>query len=132
MRLRIVKPFDKFLYGLFGYLAVIMVSLLGSALGGAPVGAVVVVAAFSAWIIIGARLFRIEDEPLDAPRPWWRLTGRPAAGFVIAALFALQALGSWAASLTGGVTGPTSGATTTVCAIAAVAYLGSSLRLRRP
>ena len=35
-------------------------------------------------ILVGARIFRVREEDPIPPRPWWQLTGRPKAGFVIA------------------------------------------------
>lgn len=42
-------------------------------------------------IILGARIFRARNEDPVPPRPWWQLTGRPKAGFVIAGFI----LGGW-------------------------------------
>jgi hypothetical protein len=39
-----------------------------------------------ALIYLATRVFRVREEPLVRPRAWWRATGRPTAGFVIAAL----------------------------------------------
>jgi hypothetical protein len=45
----------------------------------------------SAFAVVGfgSRVFRATGEPVAPPRVWWRATGRPAAGFVIASLFVL-------------------------------------------
>lgn len=50
----------------------------------------------SAIVVVGVygltRVFRGEDEPEGVRRPWWRLTAYPLAGFVLALLFAAQAI----------------------------------------
>lgn len=35
------------------------------------------------------RIFRVKEELLLAPRPWWKLTGRPRAGFVLGAYWGI-------------------------------------------
>ena len=40
----------------------------------------------------GSRVFRAQGEPVAQPRVWWRATGRPTAGFVLAALFVFAAV----------------------------------------
>jgi hypothetical protein len=49
---------------------------------------VIASAVFVTAIAVGARTFRARGEDPVPPRPWWQLTGRPQAGFVIAALLA--------------------------------------------
>jgi len=44
------------------------------------------------FVLIAARVFRSTAEPGDEPRPWWRMTGRPTAGFILGGLTALAAL----------------------------------------
>lgn len=136
MTLRIVNPYGKFLYVLIGGIAVVLLNLLVAALVGPVVGPVLYVVVLFGWILAGARVFRVPEEPIEPPRPWWKLTGRPTAGFVLAALFALQAITNQLTPVLGGRAGDGGGSTTTAtvvtvaCAIAAVAYLASSLRLR--
>jgi hypothetical protein len=137
MRLRILNPYGKFLYVLVGWIAVVLINLLVVALVGPVVGPVLYVVVLFGWILVGARIFRVPEEPIEPPRPWWRLTGRPTAGFVLAALFALQAITNQLTLVIGdrgraGEDGGTASVTvvTVACAIAAVAYLASSLRLR--
>jgi uncharacterized membrane protein YfcA len=43
-------------------------------------------------VLLAARLFRTAAEP-DAPRPLWRMTGRPTAGFVLGIVLAIFAIG---------------------------------------
>jgi hypothetical protein len=42
-------------------------------------------------VLLATRVFRVREET-NAPRPWWRATGRPLAGFVIGALFAVAVI----------------------------------------
>jgi hypothetical protein len=132
---RILNPYGKFLYVLMGGIAVVLLNLLVAALVGPVVGPVLYVVVLFGWIIVGARIFRVPEEPIEPPRPWWKLTGQPTAGFVLAALFALQAITNQLPRTPGGRAGD-DGSTTTAtvvtvaCAIAALAYLASSLRLR--
>jgi uncharacterized membrane protein YfcA len=44
-------------------------------------------------ILLAGRVFRGAREPGDQPRPWWRMTGAPTAGFVLGAIFGIAALG---------------------------------------
>jgi hypothetical protein len=136
---RILNPYAKFLYVLVGWIAVVLLNLLVVALVGPVVGPVLYVVVLFGWILVGARIFRVPEEPIEPPRPWWRLTGRPTAGFVLAALFALQAITNQVSLVLSdrgragdGDDGGTASVTvmTAACAIAAVAYLASSLRLR--
>ncbi|MCU1529554.1 MAG: hypothetical protein JWP75_3317 [Frondihabitans sp.] len=43
-------------------------------------------------MIIAVRTFRVVEEDIAAPRPYWRLTGRPTAGYWLAALNVLGAI----------------------------------------
>lgn len=44
-----------------------------------------------AWIYYLTRAFRgLPEDPMSA-RPWWRMTARPKAGFVLGVLFAVEA-----------------------------------------
>jgi len=44
-----------------------------------------------AYVIVGVRIFRGAGENRADPRPWWRATARPAAGFWIGGLLAALA-----------------------------------------
>ncbi len=46
----------------------------------------------AAFVLSATRAFRSAGEPVAPPRSWWRATGRPATGFVLAALFAAGAV----------------------------------------
>lgn len=43
----------------------------------------------------GARIFRVREEDPIPPRDWWRLTGRPKAGFVMATLLVVADITLW-------------------------------------
>lgn len=43
----------------------------------------------SAWIYYATRIFRGPGELLNEPRPWWRMTARPTAGYVLGAVMLL-------------------------------------------
>jgi len=81
-------------------------------------------------VLGGARIFRGRNELLLAPRPWWRMTAKPLAGFVLGAWWAMGALNSilllWAGrsaavSIIDGVP----------VLLLAVLYFASSIRLLR-
>ena len=78
-----------------------------------------------------ARTFRSPGEEVTPPRPWWRLTGRAATGYVWAAVFLTHSasLGIMAAH----TDQPASYAVTAVLyAALAALFLHSSIRLSRP
>ncbi len=88
---------------------------------------------FVAAIIFGARVFRARGEDPIPPRPWWQLTGRPKAGFVIAVLLASADLITWLGGsselspdeLTAWIL------SSAVNAVVIVAYIRSSILLRQ-
>lgn len=59
-----------------------------------PVNVLVMNAIVVAVVAVGCRSFRGRGEDVAAPRPWWRMTARPTAGFVIAALVLVNAAGA--------------------------------------
>lgn len=50
-------------------------------------------------IVLGARIFRSRHEDPLPPRPWWQLTGRPRAGFVIGGLISVGSLATYVSDL---------------------------------
>jgi hypothetical protein len=93
---------------------------------GLPDTAVPFVAAvgFLVMVVVGVRLFRGEDEPVEPPRAWWRMTARPFAGFLLAAYFVADGL----------LARPTVGSGpdvlgTVLMLLVASAYVGSSVTL---
>lgn len=92
--------------------------------------ALVTLAPHVAWIYFGTRIFRGREELLQPPRPLWRMTARPRAGFILGGLFAVTAL----YCIPGVVGAPLSLFWwTTIAEYAAFAalYITSSVRLRR-
>ena len=86
-----------------------------------------------ATIIVGARVFRVREEDPVPARPWWQLTGRPKAGFVIVGLIVVGDIFAWVGQITGWSPGDTpSLILNSVFNIAIVAmYVRSSVLLRR-
>ena len=84
------------------------------------------------FVLSATRAFRSAGEPVAPPREWWRATGRPAAGFVLAVLFAVGALFT-ALTEPRGVAENVPGWWLNVILTAAIAvyYLQSSIRLVR-
>jgi hypothetical protein len=87
--MRIRNPGVKFLYFL-GY--VVLQIVVTSAYGivtivppaiGQTVGPLLLLAA----VALGVRSFRGAGEDIAAPRPWWRMSARPAAGFILGGAF---------------------------------------------
>ncbi|MEN0083880.1 MAG: hypothetical protein AAGC66_03845 [Leifsonia sp.] len=120
---RITSATTKVAYVVAAYAITITLAFGLAAAFGAAAGVLVVGVLQLVLIGIAVRVFRGRDEAVVPPRPWWKMTARPFAGFVMAALFAAQAVcavfapsvGSWAAALAG--------------ALIAVGYLNSSVRL---
>jgi hypothetical protein len=94
---------------------------------------VIASAVFVTAIAVGARTFRARGEDPVPPRPWWQLTGRPQAGFVIAALLVSADVITWLRQ------GPELSSddlpawvvSSAVTAVVVVAYIRSSILLRR-
>jgi len=88
--LRVTNPWHKlgFLLG-----QVVLVRAFAAVLGLVlPTAALTIVieAVFLVTIVALARSFRGRDEPVAPPRPWWRLTARPRAGWWLGLLFVLS------------------------------------------
>jgi hypothetical protein len=84
-----------------------------------------------AYVILGTRTFRGEGENREDPRPWWRATARPAAGFWLGAALAVLAFISCVGAL---ASKPENSFVPAVACISyallAAFYLNSSYRLR--
>lgn len=127
--MRIVQPAAKIGTVLLG----LIVTLLAFLAVGLSIGNLGLAGAFglvgtlvtTGWCV---RTFRGESEDREAPRPWWRLTERPLAGYLVALLFVAQAIG-----VTGTSAVPAGVRVTAavVYAIVAVGFFASSMRLRR-
>src|SRR3954452_13878720 len=57
--------------------------VLRIAMGWAPawLSVAVIQIAWLVWILVATRSFRVAEEPIAPPRPWWKATGRPKASF---------------------------------------------------
>ncbi len=132
---RIFNPWLKFLaiVVVFGLRFIVLWSI---PVDFAPLAISLFAAASGLALIYGAtRVFRVREEPLVAPRAWWRATGRPTAGFLFAAYVVLGVLATYIPAALDGValsagdlalTGLWTG-------LVAAFYLNSSIRLsRRP
>jgi heme O synthase-like polyprenyltransferase len=89
---RITTVTGKIIYivGVFALILVLNVFLFARFLN--PTFDVLVVAILNvAYVVVGVRTFRGADENRTDPRPWWRATARPAAGFWIGGLLAVLA-----------------------------------------
>ncbi|RDV46223.1 hypothetical protein DOE76_03510 [Leifsonia sp. ku-ls] len=90
--MRITTITGKIIYivGVFALILVLNVFVFARLLN--PTFDVLVVAILNlAYVIVGVRSFRGADENRADPRPWWRATARPAAGFWIGGLLAALA-----------------------------------------
>jgi hypothetical protein len=88
--MRIVEAGPKVVYILVGGLVTIvfvagLTLVLPNALE-AIVGAI----AEATFYLVGVRSFRGSNELLNPSRPWWRMTARPTAGFLIGSLLGLS------------------------------------------
>ena len=88
--MRIVLKRWKFAYLAGGYVALVIIARVTDPLP-LPVYYAIDYALFFAYLIFAVRAFRGKDEPIEPPRPWWRLTAKPKAGFWLAAFFAFGA-----------------------------------------
>ena len=82
-------------YGKFFYIIVaIAIYYFGGALGPTDVSRGILRSVLVLLVVVlAARVFRGATEPGDEPRPWWRMTGAPMAGFVLGTIFGLAGLG---------------------------------------
>lgn len=84
-----------------------------------------------AYVLVGTRSFRGVGENREDPRPWWRATARPAAGFWLGGVLAILAFISCVGAL---ASKPENAFTPAVACISyallASYYLRSSYRLR--
>lgn len=129
-RPRIVDPHAKFVYLLLSSFVGVGVYVTLTLTLGSWAGALASVPLLLVGTGVAVRSFRDPDvEPYEAPREWWRMTARPASGFVVGSLFVAQA--AWVAVRAPGE--PDSWALLVGAATEAflgVMYFRSSLRLR--
>jgi len=130
---RIFNPWLKFLaiVVVFGLRLIILWSI---PLDFAPLAISLFAGASGLALIYGAtRVFRVREEPLVAPRAWWRATGRPTAGFVIAVYTLFSVLVTYMRAALDGATLHADDLVFTGLwtGLVAAFYLNSSIRLLR-
>ncbi|MFD1713794.1 hypothetical protein ACFSBZ_04855 [Amnibacterium flavum] len=108
-------------------IVVFFATFLASTVWGLLAGAVAIVLVGTAAVVVCARNFRVEGES-DAPRPWWKLTGQPLAGYFVGLIAVLQA-GSQAIS-GAGIAEPSQLIVGIWYLLVAAAFFHSSWRLR--
>lgn len=86
--LRLSQRRWKALYVVGGYLLLVAITLPAAVLLSESAHATLATALQSLWIYGGTRIFRGRNELTLPARPWWRMTARPVAGFVLGAVFA--------------------------------------------
>jgi hypothetical protein len=128
MHLRITTAGTKIATIVAFYVGGVFLGLaLGVAVGaGAGYAAAIGFSLVMVWFC--TRTFRGESEDVAPPRPWWRMTERPAAGYVLGALFAAQALSAASAPV---LDATPRIAVVVASALIAAAFLNSSARLTR-
>ncbi|MGN7798208.1 hypothetical protein [Leifsonia sp. 22587] len=90
MRITSVAGKISYIVGAFALILVLNVFLIARLVN--PTFDVLIVAVLNvAYAIVGVRTFRGAGENKTDPRPWWRATARPAAGFWIGALLVVLA-----------------------------------------
>ena len=136
--IRILRIRAKVVFLLIAVLAMVTIGVAMNYLAGGGAGVIVTSFLWIVVVVLGSRWFRGTDEPVEPPRPWWRMTAQPPAGYLLAVLFLLNAgtqayallVNDLATLAAVGVLWPT------VIALAChgligLAYLHSSIRLSR-
>ena len=133
MPLRVMSPGHKvgFIVGewLAVYWLVVVLNLVLPATVVVGIEAVVDTVA----IVTMARSFRGAGEPVAPPRPWWRLTARPRAGWWLAALYLLpgpaRVEGTLSEMVVHGTADPARMVSALMSLALGAAFLNSSIRL---
>ncbi|MBN9153375.1 MAG: hypothetical protein J0I70_03775 [Microbacterium sp.] len=130
MRLRITTAGTKIATITAWYIGIVVVTLTLGLTTTPVAGYIAAVGLPVAMVWFCTRTFRGDSEDVAPPRAWWRMTERPASGYVLGALFAAQAIAygiapaSWAEPVV-------RAAAFTAAAVIAAGYLNSSARLTR-
>ena len=130
--MRITTITGKIIYvlGAFGFVLVLNFFFISPYVN-ATFDVLIVAVLNVAYVIVGVRTFRGEGENRADPRPWWRATARPAAGFWLGSLLAVLAFVSGVGAL---ASKPENSFVPTIACIGYMAlaafYLNSSYRLR--
>lgn len=128
---RITSPQAKVTVVVLGCAAAVVAAVFGALALSVTGGLVLYCVVLGAVIVFGARVFRGDGEDAVAPRPLWRMTAKPGAGFVLAGLFALQAVSTGFSAATADAYAPLYVVAVAFSLVVAAGYLNSSLRLLR-
>ncbi|WP_290473658.1 hypothetical protein [Leifsonia sp. 71-9] len=130
MSFRITSPQGKVTYVVVGYAIALTVAIVAALSATPTVGVLLYSATVVLLVVFGARTFRGEGEDPNGTRPSWRMTAKPTAGFVLAALLVLQAVSTATTAATAHELAPLYVFSVVFSLGLAGAYLNSSLRLR--
>jgi hypothetical protein len=130
VRITTVTGKISYIVGVFALILILNVFIFNRLVN--PTFDVMIVAALNiAYVVVGVRIFRGADENRTDPRPWWRATARPAAGFWIGGGLAVAAFISCVGAL---ASDPEDAFIPSISclsyAVLAAFYLNSSVRLR--
>lgn len=129
MALRVTSPTGKLGALVAGWVLILLAGLGTTLTAGFELGATAIGALTLVLVVLCARSFRADGEPVEPPRPWWKLTGGVRSGLVVAALFAVQAISLASSSLDSDSRGPFLLWSLVYLGVAAL-FTNSSLRLR--
>lgn len=90
--MRFVRLRSKFGYAIVWWVVGFVATWASDLIFSHTIGLLLALAIDAAFLVGGIRLFRGRDEPVAPARPWWRATGSPTPGFVVAALLFVYAL----------------------------------------
>jgi hypothetical protein len=128
---RITSVTGKIAYvvGVFAFILLVNGFIIAN-LVNATLDVLIVAALNVAYVIVGVRCFRGAGENRTDPRPWWRATARPAAGFWIGGALVILAFISGVGALASRPEGAFIPAVSCLSyAVLAAFYLNSSVRL---
>lgn len=131
MQNRITTPQSKVTFVVLGYVAVTVATVFGALAANVTTAYLLYCVSLSIVIVTGSRLFRGEAEDRVAPRPVWRMTSKPTAGFVLTTAFVLQAVSTGVSAAVAPDNAPVYVFGVLFSLAIAAAYLNSSLRLLR-
>ncbi|MFW8745647.1 hypothetical protein, partial [Mesorhizobium japonicum] len=91
MSIRITAAENKVAYIVVGYIVTVSAGVAVAVTADLAAGLLVYTALVVGFVGVGSRTFRGAGEDAVAPRPLWRMTARPTAGYIVAGLAALEA-----------------------------------------
>ena len=80
-------------------------------------------------VIVGARIFRGRQEPLQQPRQWWRFTSKPLSGFILGCALTLGLISDVVLIVNERVNSPLHLLSLAVDGVLVAGYFSSSIRL---